>query len=204
MQTQNASTESNLERRQAYDRFIETIAGVFDVDMEHLGPKMDASWDHLKQFPVEVWRQLERVAPVEWSSWPKNMVFKVKETIEAKHLQALVSSARSFCEYCNGNGFFSGVIINPNYFQDRALKTSHMVICKGCDNHRAVLGANAIKECHRLYPLEAVTGEWPYTEVVIYAPPGEVWAQAEAWKKVNSRDFASRYISKAEERSQTA
>lgn len=200
--TTNHSLTDSTERRKAYDRFIESIAGVFDMDMEKITQRADASWEHLRYFEAYVWKQLETIAAAEWEGWPKNLVYRIKATIENRRLQVFESFTRSFCEYCNGNGHFTGVVVQT--YGSKPILSEHTIICRGCNNAAAVFGEKTIKACHNLFPLEAITGNLPYVEVVIPAPTGETFGQAIAWKEKTGQNLPHRHKRKSEERSALA
>jgi hypothetical protein len=137
---------------------------MFDLDWEKYSPRIDA-FEYLNHIPSDAYPGMEQIAVNSWARWPLNFPKAVKEVYEIwrhenKHT---ARPAGTFCEYCNGVGFFTGierVAVKPGV----SMPYPHTFRCSACRNWFGVLG-EAIPSA---WPLELKTRGY---EVVLYPKP---------------------------------
>lgn len=142
------------DRRMAYDRFIEKLALALDKDFDLIAKVADAAFDYLDHIPAEAYPGMEQIAVNSWARWPMNFPKAVKEAYETWRHENKHSArpAGTFCEYCNGVGFFTGikrVAVKPGV----SMPYPYTFRCGACRNWFGVLG-EAIPSA---WPLEAKT-----------------------------------------------
>ena len=127
---------------------------MFDLDWEKYGPRIDAAFEYLNHIPADAYRGMEQIAVNSWARWPLNFPKAVKEVYETWRHENKHSArpAGTFCEYCNGVGFFTGikrVAVKPGV----SMPYPYTFRCGACRNWLGVLG-EAIPSA---WPLEAKT-----------------------------------------------
>ena len=135
-----------------YKRFCGEICLLFDKSWDKIQNVADAAWNYLDHIPDNAWQPMAAIASESWEGWPRNFTKSVRELYMRWQAEAKVQRSVRDCEYCNGNGFFSGVKhieVKTGKFQGY----SHTWRCGACRNWFGLLGTN-IPEA---YPLEIST-----------------------------------------------
>lgn len=133
----------------AYKAFCGDLAKNFNIDWAKHVSKLDFAFRFLEHIPEIAWKPMVQIAVNRWDGWPRNWTKAIKEVYRLYQRDAQIERAVTDCEYCNGNGFFSGVKhaeIKPGVFS----KYSYTWRCAGCRNWFGVLGDKIPKS----FPLE--------------------------------------------------
>jgi hypothetical protein len=132
-----------------YNKFAGTVCNAFGKDWDKARDQVETSYQFLGHIPDEAWRPMTPLAVDHLESWPKNFVKSVKEVYSLWKTEARIERNVTNCEYCNDNGYFSGVKyaeVKPSIFS----KYSYTWRCSGCRNWFGILGDRIPKA----FPLE--------------------------------------------------
>ena len=148
---------------QSYKTFCSTMCDLFDRDWEKYSDRMAVGYYYLKHIPAQAWEPMVQMAVDKWENWPRNWVKAIKELYHAWQNEAKVVRKITDCDYCNSNGFFSGVKwaeVKPGKFSSY----SYTWRCGACRNWFGVLGTKVPMS----WPLEVKSMGF---EIFLYSKP---------------------------------
>lgn len=146
-----------------YLSFAGTVANVFDRDWSKVQDRIEAGWKFLEHIQDDAWKPMTSIAVDKWENWPRNWVRGCREVYALYKIEAKIERATTECEYCNGNGFFSGIKaieVKPGV----VMRYEFAFRCKSCRNWFGVLG----ERIPMFYPLEVKSDGF---ELRIYPKP---------------------------------
>lgn len=132
-----------------YLSFCGTLANVFDREWSRIEDRITAGWKFLEHVQDTAWKPMTPIAIDKWESWPRNWVRGVKEVYGLWKIEAKIARSTTNCEYCNGNGWFSGIKrieVKPGI----VVAYRFTFRCANCRNWFGVLG----ERVPMAYPLE--------------------------------------------------
>ena len=138
--------------RKYYDIFCGEVCNLFDRDWDKIQNRVDSGWEFLGHIPEIAWKPMTKLAVDTWENWPRNWVKSVKEIYGLWKNEEKIERAVTDCEYCNGNGYFSGkkkAEVKPGVFMEYC----YTFRCSGCRNWFGKLG----EKIPANYPFEVKT-----------------------------------------------
>lgn len=149
--------------REDYNKFAATVGNVLGKEWDEITDQVDTSYSFLKNIPDQAWLPLSQIAVQKWERWPKNLVLAVRELYQTWKSDEHYERKITDCEYCNGNGFFSGskvVEVKPKVY----ITYRHTWRCAGCHNWFGLMG----EKIPASHPLEVQS--WGF-KIDIYEAP---------------------------------
>lgn len=143
--------------------FCGTLANVFDREWSKIEDRITAGWKFLDYIQDAAWKPMTPLAVDRWENWPRNWVKGVKEIYAAWKVEAKIERSSTNCEYCNGNGYFSGIKrieVKPGVF----VAYRFAFRCDACRNWFGVIGDRV----STAYPLEVKCDGF---EIQVYDKP---------------------------------